>query len=118
MKDTEIALTTYNNPYDPFTNSDSWYTFDIRNGTDCCGYLARVVDSIKYNNKKLNKTDDVFVDDEVNDEMIEDAMERIVKLNPLIYLIVHPNDKRYSMTTKEFNKTIPKVELVTDDDAN
>lgn len=118
MRENDIALTTYNNPYDPFTDSDSWYTFDIRNGTDCCGYLSRVVDSIRFNNKKINNTNDAFVDDETNDDMIEEAMERIVKLNPFVYLIVHPNDRRYSLPNDEFVKTIPKIEPLDTEDSN
>ena len=115
MSSTDIALTTYNNPYDPFKDLDSWYAFDIRNGTDCCGYLSRVVDSIKFEDSKLNKTNEAFIDDETNNVMIEDAMNRIVKLNPLTYLIVHPNDKRYSLSIEEFKKTIPSID-VTDDE--
>ncbi|MBP5595190.1 MAG: hypothetical protein J6Y02_07395 [Pseudobutyrivibrio sp.] len=116
MATNDIALTTYNNPYDPFTDSDNWYMFDLHNGTDCCGYLSRIVDEIKLKDTKINKTNDAFVDDETNDVYIEEAMNKIVKINPLTYLIVHPNDKRYSLSSKEFSKTIPKIDTINSDD--
>ena len=36
-------LTTVDNPYDPFTQYDDWYTWDERNGYHTTGLLARVV---------------------------------------------------------------------------
>ena len=118
MTSTDVALTTYNNPYDPFTDTDSWYLFDLRNGTDCCGYVSRIVDLIKEKDSKINNTNDAFVDDETNDDMIEEAMNKIVKLNPLTYLIVHPNDRRYKLSYDEFKQTIPvfKEEVVEEND--
>lgn len=116
MATNDIALTTYNNPYDPFTDSDNWYMFDLHNGTDCCGYLSRIVDEIKEKDTKISKTNDAFVDDETNDVYIEEAMNKIVKINPLTYLIVHPNDKRYSLSSKEFSKTIPKIDTIDSDE--
>lgn len=108
MKD--IMLTTFNNPYDPFTNYEEWYRFDLNNGTDCCGYLARMVDRVESENKKIAKTDDAFVDDETNDEFIEQALKKIISIEPLTYMVVEPNDPRYKLSIEEFNKTIPIIE--------
>lgn len=37
-----IMLTTTDNPFDPFTEWDSWKRFDEEKGYNTCGYLARV----------------------------------------------------------------------------
>ena len=107
-----VMLTTYNNPYDPFTDWDSWYRFDVNNGTDCCGYLSRMVDSITSQNKKLNQTNDSFVDDETNDEIIKEAINKIITQDSFTYLGVSPGDKRYKLPIEEFYRTIPHVETL------
>lgn len=38
----EYMLTTYDNPFDPFTQWDEWYAWDMRNGYHTPGLLARV----------------------------------------------------------------------------
>ena len=38
----DYMLTTIDNPYDPFTQWDDWYKFDMVKGYDTCGYLARL----------------------------------------------------------------------------
>lgn len=107
-----ICLTTYNNPYDPFVDWDSWYRFDVNNGTDCCGYLSRMVDSILEKNPKIDKTKDSFVDEETMDEIVEEAMKKIVKQDSFTYLMVYPGDRRYNLSIDEFNKTIPNIKTI------
>lgn len=68
MNDT--FLTTTDNPYNPFTQFDQWYTYDYDNGYMTCALVA-----------KLAKTND-SLSDELNDEIIEDAYEEIIKLFP------------------------------------
>jgi hypothetical protein len=38
----EHMLTTVDNPWNPFTNYDEWYSFDRDMGYDTPGFLARV----------------------------------------------------------------------------
>lgn len=37
-----VTVTTKDNPYDPFTQYDEWYAFDMRKGYNTSSYLARV----------------------------------------------------------------------------
>lgn len=41
----EFMLTTEDNPFNPFTDFDNWYAFDVSNGYNTCGYLARIAKS-------------------------------------------------------------------------
>ncbi len=64
-----VYLTTVDNPYDPETQFDEWYAFDIEKGYDSCGLLARVA-----------KTADGLSDLD-NEKEIERAIDEIVKYN-------------------------------------
>ncbi len=71
--DKDFMLTTVDNPYNPFTNWEEWYKWDMLSGYDTCGFLARVA-----------PTSDKF-SDERNEESIDDAMNQIVQALPGIY---------------------------------
>ena len=43
-----VALTTKDNPYNPFTQFDEWFLFDVEKGYNSCGYLARITDDYEY----------------------------------------------------------------------
>ena len=64
-------LTTIDNPYNPFTEFDAWFSFDEQKGYNSCEYLARVA----------NTSDELS--DEENAIEIEKAIDSIVKLNVL-----------------------------------
>lgn len=61
------ALTTFDNPFDPFTQFDSWFLFDTEKGYDSCSKLARIA--------KLS--DDLS--EQETDEEIERAIDEIIK---------------------------------------
>ena len=60
------ALTTFDNPYDPFTQFDDWYNYDESKGYHSCGYLDRIA-----------HTSDTMSDEE-NDIEIERAIDEII----------------------------------------
>lgn len=43
--DTEVMLTTFDNPYDPFDEFVSWFLYDIEKGYYTCSRLARIARS-------------------------------------------------------------------------
>ena len=65
-------LTTFDNPYDPFTNFDDWYRFDCDHDYDSCGLLARTIG---------NALNDSFPTEEV--KVTESAIDAIVKNDTL-----------------------------------
>lgn len=65
------ALTTIDNPYDPFTQFDAWYQFDEGKGYHSCAYLARIA-----------RTSDQLSSSE-NDREVERAIDDIIKNDPL-----------------------------------
>lgn len=77
MNEQDLMLTTFDNPFNPFTDFIRWWKEDLLLGHDCCGTLAR-----EANTSTLSG-------DSINDKEIRDAMNRIVKNEPMIYKIVY-----------------------------
>ena len=77
----EFALTTLDNPFDPFEQFTSWFLFDVEKGYNTCSYLARIA-----------KVKDDMCEQEVNTE-IGRAIDEILFYNPLgIYKKVTKNN--------------------------
>jgi hypothetical protein len=66
----KVALTTFDNPYNPFENFNEWFLFDVEKGYNSCEYLGRIA-----------HTSDQLSDYE-NDEEVERAIDEIVMLDP------------------------------------
>lgn len=85
----KCALTTVDNPYDPFTQFDSWYTFDQDKGYGTCSYLDRIAN-----------TSDSLTDEE-NEREIERAIDDIIKYDFMnIYKKVVLDENEPTQTTK------------------
>lgn len=67
----KCALTTIDNPFDPFTQFVEWYQFDVDHGYCSCAYLDRIA-----------RTSDQLSDSE-NDAEIERAIDEIILYDPL-----------------------------------
>lgn len=65
--ETKCMLTTFDNPFDPFEQFDSWFLFDVEKGYNSSAYLARIA-----------RTSDQFTDQE-NEKEIESAIDEIIK---------------------------------------
>ena len=63
-----VALTTKDNPYNPFDDFTQWFLFDTEKGYNTCGYLARIA----------NASDDSLSEKE-NEAEIEQAIDEILK---------------------------------------
>lgn len=80
------ALTTFDNPFDPFDNFREWFLYDVEKGYNSCGYLARIA-----------KTSSQFTDEENNEE-IERAIDEIIKYD---FLNIYKKVKK-KLTDEEF----------------
>lgn len=69
----EVALTTIDNPYSPFSQFDDWYNYDLEKGYDCCGYIDRM-------NTAINGIEDTNSLDD--NEQIEEVIDEIVTTDP------------------------------------
>lgn len=63
----KCMLTTFDNPYDPFEQFDSWYMFDLDKGYNSSSYLDRIA-----------RTSDQLTEEE-NDKEIERVIDEIIK---------------------------------------
>ncbi len=64
---TECRLTTFDNPYNPFTQFADWFLFDEEKGYHTCGYLGRIA-----------RISDAFSEEE-NDREVERAIDEIIR---------------------------------------
>ena len=77
----EFMITTVDNPYDPFTEFESWYAFDEQTGYHTNGLLARLA---------LTSNE---LSDEENELAIDHAVEDIFNLFPGLYKKVYKDKK-------------------------
>ena len=84
---TQAALTTFDNPYDPFDEFTLWFMYDVEKGYDSCAVLDRIA----------NYTDDM-TQKEIDEEK-ERAIDEIIKYD---FMNVY---KKLTRTVKEYDDT-------------
>lgn len=67
MDNSRVALTTFDNPFNPFEQFTSWFQFDVEKGYYTCSKLARIT-----------KIEDDFSQKEIDAE-VERAIDEIIK---------------------------------------
>ncbi|MCD8373259.1 MAG: hypothetical protein LUD27_08180 [Clostridia bacterium] len=67
MEGRRVSITTFDNPYDPFTQFNQWFFFDVEKGYNTCQLLARIA----------NTSDSLS--DEENEIEMEEAIDQIIK---------------------------------------
>lgn len=63
----ETMLSTADNPFNPFTEWEKWYAFDVENGYNTSAYLARIVVS----SYELSEEDQILELNNAIDEILE-----------------------------------------------
>lgn len=102
----KYMLTTFDNPYNPFTEFGSWLQYDVMKGYNTCDRLARVADV----------TDNLS--DEDADELIEQAMDDLVSADILnIFRKVTEDDfKEPNEYAQELKRSIEAREMEPQDE--
>ena len=88
-----FALTTFDNPYDPFEQFTQWFMFDEEKGYHTTAYLGRIA-----------RTSDQLSDEENNKE-VERAIDEIIRYDFI---------ERLQVNQKQMNikKKLPKSDFV------
>lgn len=68
-------LTTVDNPYDPFTQWDEWYMWDLNAGYHTPGLLARMT----YSSDELSEPDQYLIIQGAIDEIIKENVSGVHK---------------------------------------
>ena len=66
-----VRITTEDNQFDPFTEWNEWYFYDLSKGYSTCERLDR-----------LAKTSSAL-SDEINDEELNDAIDQLIELGAI-----------------------------------
>jgi len=73
--DTEVMLTTFDNPFDPFDEFILWFLFDVEKGYNTCSRLARIARS----SEEFSTVEDKAETERAIDEIIDNDFLNIYK---------------------------------------
>lgn len=80
MNKKELKITTFDNPFSPFSQFNEWYQYDTRMGYDTLGLLNRM----SLSSSQLSEED--------QNRIIEDTMISMVRIFPETYKLVIVDD--------------------------
>ena len=75
----ETFLTTFDNPFDPFTNFNEWCSYDCQLGYNTCALIDRVYNAFIETNE---------IDEFESEKLRVESMKRIVALMPNVYKLI------------------------------
>lgn len=74
----EVMLTTKDNPYNPFTQFDDWYAFDVSQGYNTCALLARLaMTSYSLTDKENQREIEAAIDSIINNIDVEHIYKKV-----------------------------------------
>ena len=80
--DDNIMITSIDNPWNPFTQFDEWYAFDMRQGYNICGLMASFTTYSRSLPETINEADI----DEAIDQLCNDVFKGLfIKVSPESY---------------------------------
>ena len=77
--DTEVMLTTFDNPFDPFDEFIPWFLFDVEKGYYTCSRLARIARSSEEFSIEEDKEETERAIDEIIDHDFLNIYKKVVR---------------------------------------
>lgn len=87
----EFALTTFDNPYDPFEQFSEWYLFDVEKGYNTCSHVDRIA-----------KFTDDMTQKEINAEN-ERAIDEVIQYD---FLNIYKKVKRNQTVNQSIEESV------------
>lgn len=75
----ETFLTTFDNPFDPYTQFNEWNAYDIQLGYNTCALVDRVYQAWADSNE---------IDEVESEKLRNESIKRIVSLMPNVYKLI------------------------------
>ncbi len=80
----QYALTTFDNPFDPFEQFTPWFLFDAEKGYNTCGYLARIAQTSEtYSEAENNAIVEHAIDDIIQHDFMNIYKKVVRQINNL-----------------------------------
>ena len=81
--ETEVMLTTFDNPFDPFDEFVHWFLFDVEKGYNTCSLLARIARHSDEFSTKEDKDETERAIDQIIDNDFLCIYKKVTRDNPI-----------------------------------
>lgn len=85
-------ITTFDNPWSPWTHPREWDAYDTTMGYKTLQTLARISSASS------------MLSDELNEKLNEQAMIEMIQTNPFLWTRIYENKKPLNISISEINK--------------